>query len=84
MKSKPTRTKVCSTNPADGPDIAMGQSGLSAEKPITIGEMMKQTVSKISDKPALRYKTGDTWSDITYQQYYDMCVAAAKSFLKVQ
>lgn len=84
VRSKPTRTKVRSTNPADGPDIAMEDSGLAAVEPITIGEMMKLTVSKIPDRAGLRYKSGKEWSDLTFQQYYDSTVAAAKSFLKVQ
>ena len=84
ITSKPPRTKFYSTDPADGPDIAMGQSGITAEQPITIGEMMKLTVAKVPDRTALRYKTGDSWNDITFLQYFDMAVAAAKSFLKVQ
>ena len=83
MKFKPTPIKVSTTNPADGPDIAIGQSGITAEEPITVGELMKQTVTKIPNKVALRYKTGDTWNHVTYQQYYDLCIAAAKSFVKV-
>ena len=83
VKSKPVRVKVWSIDPADGPDIAMEQSGISAEEPITIGQMMKNTVSKVPDRVGLRYKTGETWNDITYQQYYDQCIAVAKSFLKV-
>ena len=84
VKPKPTRTKVRSTNPGDGPDIAMGDSGLAAVDPITIGEMMKLTVSKVPDRVGLSYKRDKEWIDITFQQYYDMSVAAAKSFLKVQ
>lgn len=83
MKFKPTHIKVSTTNPADGPDIAIGQSGITAEEPITVGELMKRTVTKIPNKVALRYKTGDTWNHVTYQQYYDLCIAAAKSFVKV-
>ena len=85
-KPKPSlsRTKVRCTDPANGPDIAMGESGLAAEDPITIPEMFKATVSKIPEHPALRFKTSeDTWSEYSYQEYYDLTVAAAKSFLKV-
>lgn len=84
MKSSVKRTKVRSTNPFDGPDIVIGESGICAEEPVTIGQMMKLTVSKIPDHPALRYKTGeDTWNDVTFQQYYDLSMTVAKSFLKV-
>lgn len=83
VRFMPTRIKVSTTNPAHGPDIAIGQSGITAEEPITVGELMKQTVTKIPDRVALRYKMGDTWNHVTYQQYYDHCIAAAKSFVKV-
>lgn len=78
-----SHTKFRCTNSLDGPDIMVGQHGLPSEIPITVGEMMKQTVSKIPNSVALRYKTGDTWNNVTYQQYYDMCISAAKSFIKV-
>jgi long-chain-fatty-acid--CoA ligase ACSBG len=77
------RVKFRCTDPLDGPDIAMGPSGIASEVPITVGEMMKLTVSKIPNKVGLRYKTGDTWNDVTFQQYYDLCIAAAKSFIKL-
>ena len=77
------RVKFRCTDPLDGPDIAMGPSGIASEVPITVGEMMKLTVSKIPNKVGLCYKTGDTWNDVTFQQYYDLCIAAAKSFIKV-
>ena len=83
VKEGATMTTFRSTNPVNGPDIIIGESGLSAEKPITIGEMMKQTVSKIPDHIGLQFKTGNNWSNVTFQEYYDMSVAAAKSFLKV-
>ena len=83
VKSKPVRTKFRSTDPANGPDIAMGESGISADAPMTIAEMFKMTVTQVPDRIALKYKSGDTWQEVTYQQYYDLTVAAAKSFLKV-
>jgi long-chain-fatty-acid--CoA ligase ACSBG len=83
VKSKPVRTKFRSTDPANGPDIAMGESGLSADAPMTIAEMFKMTVTQVPDRIALKYKSGDTWQEVTYQQYYDLTVAAAKSFLKL-
>ena len=84
-ESTPARTKLRSIHPLDGPDIAMGQSGLTAEQPSTVGDLMKMTVTKIPNGIALRHKIGDTstWNDITYQEYYNMCISAAKSFIKV-
>jgi hypothetical protein len=82
VKSKPVRTKFRSTDPANGPDIAMGESGLSADAPMTIAEMFKMTVTQVPDRIALKYKSEDTWQEVTYQQYYDLTVAAAKSFFE--
>ena len=77
------RSKFRCTDPLDGPDIAMEQSGIASEVPYTVDELMKLTVSKIPNNVGLRYKTGSTWNDITFRQYYDLCIAAAKSFIKV-
>ena len=77
------RTKFRCTDPLGGPDIAIGEQGLSLEKPITVAEMMKRTVSKIPNCIGLRYKTGNSWNNVTYQEYYYMCISAAKSFIKV-
>ena len=83
VKSKQQRTKVRSTDPADGIDIAMEESGLASEDPLTVGALMKATVSKVPNHYAMRYKTGEVSTGITYQQYYDNCIAAAKSFISV-
>ena len=76
--------KFRSISPLDGPDILLGNSGIAAEVPITIGELMRGTVAKIPNGIALRYKTGDVWTDVTYQEYYELCISAAKSFIKVE
>lgn len=78
------RVRVHSCNPAEGVDIAMGESGLAASEPLTAGELMQRTVMRVPHHIALRYKTGDTWNDITYREYYNQCIAAAKSFIKVR
>ena len=78
-----SRTKFRSTHPLDSIDIALGHSGVAAETPITVSEMINGTVGKIPNGVALSYKLGDRWSSITYQQYYDLCISAAKSFIKV-
>ena len=78
------RTRVRTSNPAEGVDIAMGRTSLAAEEPITIGAVMQQTVARVPPHHvALRYKTGETWNDVTYREYYDRCISAAKSFLAV-
>jgi long-chain-fatty-acid--CoA ligase ACSBG len=77
------RVRFHSSEPARGVDIAMGESGLAAEEPLTVGEMMQRTVARVPHRAALRYKTGDTWNDVSYREYYYRCIAAAKSFLKL-
>ena len=79
-----TRTKVRTSDPSDGLDIAREQSGLASDEPLTVGTMMQQTVSKVPDHVALCYKTREAWNNITYQQYYNLCIAAAKSFVRVR
>ena len=79
----PVRTHFRTTNPMDEIDIAMGTEGLKAAEPITIGQLFKDTVSKIPDHPALRYREGEDWKTISYSEYYQHSVRAAKSFLKV-
>ena len=61
----------------------MGNSGLEAEEPTTVGQMFKETVRQLPDHPALTYKEGEEWKNITYSEYYGLCVRAAKSFVKV-
>ena len=50
----------------------------------TVGQLFKQTVEKFPMHPALKYKEGGIWKTITYTGYYDLCIKAAKSFLKVR
>ena len=69
--------------PNEGVDIVVGDTGVEAEEPITFGRMFQDTVKQLPDHTALRYKEDGTWRDITYAEYYNLCVRAAKSFLKV-
>eukprot|EP00731_Ephydatia_muelleri_P030983 Em0022g497a len=75
--------KHWTTNPAEGVDLLIGETGLEAEAPITVGRMFKDTAERLPDHPAHMYKENDEWRPITYKQYYDRCFAAAKSFLKI-
>ena len=83
-KPRPVRTKVRSYVPEIGVDLAIGESGIEAEEPITVGQLFKDTLEKFPTHPALRYKEDGAWKTITYTGYYDLCVKAAKSFLKVR
>ena len=65
-------------------DLAIGESGIEAEKPITVGQLMKDAVARFPAHPALKYKEDGIWKTITYTDYYNHCIKAAKSFLKVR
>ena len=89
VKEKPKaevtpRTKVRTTNPAEGVDIAMGTEGIESVEPVTIGHVFRQTVKKYPDRDALGYKEGEEWKYIKFPEYYQLCVSAAKSFIKVR
>ena len=78
------RVRFHTSNPAEGVDIAMEESGLGAAEPLTVGELVQRTVMRVPHHVALRYKTRGVWRDVTYRDYYNQCIAAAKSFLKVR
>lgn len=82
-KPLPSRTRVRTIVPEEGVDLAMGESGLESEEPITVGKLFQDTVKRIPAQPALKYKEDGTWKTITFSEYYDLCIKAAKSFLKV-
>jgi long-chain-fatty-acid--CoA ligase ACSBG len=77
------RVRFHTSNPAETVDIAMEESGLAACEPLTVGQLMQRTVVRVPHRVALRYKTRDTWKDVTYRDYYNQCIAAAKSFIKL-
>lgn len=77
------RVKFYTSDPKEKVDIAMGESGLAASEPLTVGEIMQRVVVRVPLHVALRYKTGGRWRDITYRDYYIQCITAAKSFIKV-
>ena len=83
-KPRPVRTKVRSCVPEIGVDLAIGESGIEAEEPITVGQLFKNTLEKFPTHPALNYKEDGAWKTITYTGYYELCIKAAKSFLKVR
>ena len=83
-KPHPSRTKVRTWNPYEKVDLATGKSGIEAEEPITIGQLFMDAVDRFPKHPALKYKEDGKWKAITYTDYYDLCIKAAKSFLKVR
>ena len=75
--------RVRTIEPTSGVDLRIAQSGLAAENPITVPTMMRNSVSKTPDRAALCYKDEGNWKSISYTEYYRLCVAAAKAFLKL-
>ena len=64
--------------------ILSRESGIEEEEPLTVGQLFKNAVRKFPKQPALKYKEDGKWKTFTYTQYYDLCIRAAKSFLKVR
>lgn len=50
---------------------------------ISIYTAFKQTVDKNPSFPALAHKIDNQWVYFTYEEYWKMCIKAAKSFIKV-
>ena len=78
------RTKVRTWMPDEEVDLAIGEKGIEAEEPITVGQLFKNAVDRFSKHPALKYKEDGEWKSFTYAEYYNECIRAAKSFLKVR
>ena len=66
-------------------DIAMGESGVAATKPVTIPEYYQSTFDKMPDKKALCWKDNKDgpWKNLTYGEYRKLIYLVAKSLLKV-
>ena len=63
--------------------LQIGTEGYAAAPPITVGELFRKTRDAFPDNVALSWKDGDEWKRMTYVEYYNECVRAAKSFIKV-
>lgn len=63
--------------------LRMGESGIAAEKPLTVNQMFTSTVERFGDYTALSWKEGEQQKTMNYKDYYQACRTAAKSFLKL-
>uniref|UniRef100_A0A4W5MJA9 Long-chain-fatty-acid--CoA ligase ACSBG2 n=2 Tax=Hucho hucho TaxID=62062 RepID=A0A4W5MJA9_9TELE len=63
--------------------LRMGESGFAAEPPLTVDQMFKTAVERFGSYTALGWKEGEQTKTINYQEYYQACRTAAKSFLKL-
>lgn len=79
------RTRSRTSDPRQGVDLALGKGRLQDLEPITVGQLFKNTVKRIPDSTAMRFKDdpGQEWQTISYSKYYDLVIQAAKSFIKV-
>ena len=77
------RKVTWSTDPAQTVPITIGEAGISSAEPITVGQMFRQAKEQFPNHPALCFKEEDTWNKLSYMDYYNLCIRAAKSFLKV-
>lgn len=63
--------------------LRTGDSGLSAEPPVTIHQVFTSAVKRFGDYTALSWRDGQQQKRLNYREYYQTCRIAAKSFLKV-
>ena len=72
-------------DPTDTVDIAIGQSGVAAKKPLTVPQFFQTTFEKLPDQPALSWqdKKEEPWKSLTYAQYRKLIYNVAKSLIKV-
>lgn len=82
------RSKVRTTIPTEGVELAIGKGELEGAEPITFGQLFQQRVQELPDVAALKWKekVGEgekVWKTATFAEYYKYCVNAAKSLLKV-
>ena len=84
------RSKVRTTVPNEGVELAIGKGALEGAEPVTFGQLFQQRVQEFPDVAALKWKEKEegvenkmVWKSATYKEYYRSCINAAKSFLKV-
>ena len=63
----------------------MGDSGITAEKPVTIPQFFKKAFDTWPEVNALSWKDKkeESWKNYTYAEYKQLVYNVAKSFLKV-
>ena len=79
----PKRSQIYTIDPAIPIELDIGLEGISATEPLAIGHLLQRTKKKFPEYLAMANKNGESWKIVTYSEYYDLCIRAAKSFLKV-
>ncbi|XP_073455170.1 long-chain-fatty-acid--CoA ligase ACSBG2 isoform X2 [Aquarana catesbeiana] len=64
-------------------ELRTEECGIASLPPVTIHQLIQDSVQKYGDYVALASKQGDQWNKLTYKQYYEQCRIAAKGFLKL-
>uniref|UniRef100_A0A674NBK3 Long-chain-fatty-acid--CoA ligase ACSBG2 n=1 Tax=Takifugu rubripes TaxID=31033 RepID=A0A674NBK3_TAKRU len=83
MNNIPTLSGLWTTRGEAEVKLRMGDSGLSAEPPVTIHQVFTSAVKRFGDYTALSWKDGQQLKRLNYREYYQTCRTAAKSFLKL-
>ena len=83
VAKQPRKLRCC--NSTDTVDIAIGASGVAANKPMTVPQFLQRTCDKLSNGVALCWKDKKEgpWQSLMYAQYKKLIYNVAKSFLKV-
>ncbi|XP_067841253.1 long-chain-fatty-acid--CoA ligase ACSBG2-like isoform X2 [Heptranchias perlo] len=76
-------TELWTTEKNGAVKIRMEDSGYGAELPLTVNQVLQQAVESYGKHVALAFKQRDRWEKMNYEQYYNACRRAAKSFLKL-
>ena len=88
------RSKVRTTVPTEGVELAIGQGELEGAEPITFGQLFQRRVQEFPTVAALKWKekvgggveaeSEMPWKTATFAEYYKSCILAAKSLLEAR
>ena len=94
LPQRSRRSKVRTTVPTEGVELAIGQGELEGAEPVTFGQLFQQRVQEFPTVAALKWKEkvggGEKaesempWKTATFAEYYKSCILAAKSLLKAR
>lgn len=75
--------KLFTVDPSKPVELAVTKDGPGSATPKTVGDVFKESVKKYSGLDALKYKEDGEWKSLSFKEYYDLSIRAAKSLLKV-
>ena len=94
LPQRSRRSKVRTTVPTEGVELAIGQGELEGAEPVTFGQLFQRRVQEFPTVAALKWKEkvggGEKaesempWKTATFAEYYKSCILAAKSLLKAR